>query len=554
MKNLEAIMNTGANSHIKELKDRGISKTKFESFIERFEKGFPFVKIVDAATSKTTEEHAVNGGIRILSEKEQVQALKTAFGLKSRVCKFVPASGAASRMFKDVFAAAEEVGNICQDAGIDNASQNCGNKLSAKTLEIIENLKKNWKNFPFELNIKGAATGEKIIHAMIDEGALNLGAYPKGLMPFHKYTKDGKSFVRTPFEEHLVEGALYARDIKGVVRIIFSVSPEHIGEFKSLFEKVRDRYEEEYRCKYNLMFTLQSSATDIVAVDKDNKPFEKEDGTLLFRPGGHGALLKNLNEIDADYIFLKNIDNVVKESFIKETAKWKKVLLGRAVELHNKCALVILNLVESLNVFAKYSKLGKEDLKVPQLAKNKEIARQEFEKAIRDAINFLNDEFCVTLPETNEQSKLVQMLLTKLNRPIRVCGMVKNEGEPGGGPFIVMDSDGSTSLQILEESQIDKSDYAAVAALRHSTHFNPVDIVCSVKNFAGKKFNLESFTNPDSGLISEKSYKGKPIKTQELPGLWNGAMSNWNTQFIETPLITFNPVKTVFDLLRKEHQ
>ena len=554
MKNLEAIMNTGANSHIKELKDRGISKTKFESFIERFEKGFPFVKIVDAATSKTTEEHAVNGGIRILSEKEQVQALKTAFGLKSRVCKFVPASGAASRMFKDVFAAAEEVGNICQDAGIDNASQNCGNKLSAKTLEIIENLKKNWKNFPFELNIKGAATGEKIIHAMIDEGALNLGAYPKGLMPFHKYTKDGKSFVRTPFEEHLVEGALYARDINGVVRIIFTVSPEHLGEFKSLFEKVCDRYEKDYRCKYNLMFTLQSPATDIVAVDKDNRPFEKDDGTLLFRPGGHGALLKNLNEIDADYIFLKNIDNVVKESFIKETAKWKKVLLGRAVELHDKCSMVILNLVEALNVFGKYSKLGNEDLKVPQVAKNKEIARQEFEKAIRDAINFLNDEFCVTLPETNEQSKLVQMLLTKLNRPIRVCGMVKNEGEPGGGPFIVMDSDGSTSLQILEESQIDKSDYAAVAALRHSTHFNPVDIVCSVKNFAGKKFNLESFTNPDSGLISEKSYKGKPIKTQELPGLWNGAMSNWNTQFIETPLITFNPVKTVFDLLRKEHQ
>ena len=546
-------MNTDVNSHIKELKDRGISKTRFESSIERFEKGFPFVKIVDAATPKTTEEHSVNGGIKVLSENEQVQALKTAFGLKASVCKFVPASGAASRMFKDVFAAEEEVGN-CQDAEIGNTSQNGDNKLSAKTLETIENLKNNWKKFPFELNIKGAVTGEKIIHAMIDEGALNLGVYPKGLMPFHKYTKNGKSFVRTPFEEHLVEGALYARDINGVARIIFTVSPEHLGEFKSLFEKVCYRYEKDYRCKFSLMFTLQSPATDIVAVDKHNKPFEKEDGTLLFRPGGHGALLKNLNEIEADYIFLKNIDNVVKESFIKETAKWKKVLLGRAVELHNKCGLVILNLVESLNVFAKYSKLGKEDLKGPHVAKNKEIARQEFEKAIRDAINFLNDEFCVTLPEINEQSKLVQILLTKLNRPIRVCGMVKNEGEPGGGPFIVMDSDGSTSLQILEDTQIDKSDSVAITAFKHSTHFNPVDIVCSVKNFAGKKFNLENFTNPDSGLILEKSYKGKPIRTQELPGLWNGAMSNWNTQFIETPLITFNPVKTVFDLLRKEHQ
>jgi len=547
-------MNIDGNSYIKELKNRGISKAQFENSIERFEKGFPFIKIVDAATPKRTEEHSVNGGVKVLSEKEQVQALKTAFGLKSDVCKFTPASGAASRMFKDVFAAGEEVDNICHDSGIDNVSNNCGNMLSAKTLETIESLKKNWKKFPFELDIKGTATGEKIIHAMIDEGALNLGVYPKGLIPFHKYKKKGMSFVRTPFEEHLVEGALYARDIKGVVRIIFSVSPEHLEEFKSLFEKVCDRYEKDYRCKYNLMFTLQSPATDIVAVDMDNKPFKKEDGTLLFRPGGHGALLKNLNEIGADYIFLKNIDNVVKESFIKETAKWKKVLLGRAVELHNKCGLVILNLVESLNVFAKYSKLGKEDLKVPQLAKNKEIARQEFEKAIIDARNFLNDEFCVVLPETNEQSKLVQMLLTKLNRPIRVCGMVKNEGEPGGGPFIVMDSDGCTSLQILEESQIDKSDPKAVAAFTHSTHFNPVDIVCSVKNFAGKKFNLENFTNPDSGLILEKSYKGKPIRTQELPGLWNGAMSNWNTQFIETPLITFNPVKTVFDLLRKEHQ
>lgn len=538
-------MNTDANLHIKELKNRGISKTQFENSIERFKTGFPFIKIADAATPKATEEHPVNGGIMALSEEEQIKALKTAFGLKSSVCKFVPASGAASRMFKDVFEAKEE---------IDNASQNSSNKVSTKTLETMASLKKNWKKFPFEQDIAASESGEKILHVMLDEDQMNLGTYPKGLIPFHKYTNGGKSFVRTPFEEHLVEGALYARDINGVVRIIFTVSPEHLEEFKKLFEKVRDRYENEYRCKYNLMFTLQSPSTDIVAVDKDNKPFEKEDGTLLFRPGGHGALLNNLNDIDADYIFLKNIDNVVKETLIKETEKWKKVLLGRAVELHNKCGLVILNLVESLNVFAKYSKLGKDDLKVPQLAKNKEIARQEFEKAILDARNFLNDEFCVVLPETNEQAKLVQMLLTKLNRPIRVCGMVKNEGEPGGGPFIVMDADGSTSLQILEGPQIDKSDPKAVAALKHSTHFNPVDIVCSVKNFAGNKFNLMDFTDPNSGLISEKSYKGTVIKAQELPGLWNGSMSNWNTQFIETPLITFNPVKTVFDLLRKEHQ
>jgi hypothetical protein len=538
-------MNTDANFHIKELKTRGISTTQFESSIERFKKGFPFVKILEAATPKTTEEHPVNGGIKVITEEEKVRALKNAFGLNATVCKFVPASGAASRMFKDVFAAKEE---------IDRASENGCNKLSVKTLETIDNLKKNWKKFPFELNVKGAATGEKIIHAMIDEDALNLGAYPKGLIPFHKYAKNGTSFVRTPFEEHLVEGALYARDIKGNVRIIFTVSPEHVEKFKELFERVRDSYEKGYSSKYNLMFTLQSAATDIVAVDKDNKPFVKEDGTLLFRPGGHGALLRNLNDVDADYIFVKNIDNVVKETFIKQTEIWKKILLGRAVELHNKCGLVILNLVESLNVFGKYAKLGKEDLKVPQLAKNKEIARQEFEKAIRDARNFLNDEFCVVLPEIEEQSKLVQMLLTKLNRPIRVCGMVKNEGEPGGGPFIVMDADGSTSLQILEGPQIDKSDPKAVAALKHSTHFNPVDIVCSVKNFAGNKFNLMDFTDPNSGLISEKSYKGTVIKAQELPGLWNGSMSNWNTQFIETPLITFNPVKTVFDLLRKEHQ
>ena len=266
-------------------------------------------------------------------------------------------------------------------------------------------------------------------------------------------------------------------------------------------------------------------STDIVAVDVENKPFEKEDSTLLFRPGGHGALLQNLNNIDSDILVIKNIDNVVKESLLPETVKWKQILIGRTIKLQEK-------------VYAYMS----------QLDNSNDVS----DALLAEIIEFLNNEFCIQIPQCAKDEQ-VALVKAKLNRPIRVCGMVKNEGEPGGGPYIINETDGTTSLQILEAAQIDKNNADAVAAMKGATHFNPVDLVCAVKNYKGEKFDLTKYTDPSTGFISEKSYQGKALKAQELPGLWNGAMSNWNTQFVEVPLVTFNPVKTVLDLLRPEH-
>ncbi len=471
-----------------QIEARGISVDTFQAQLENFKTGFPFLTIEAAATPAK--------GIKVLSSEEQAKYISVAEGYKGNVCKFVPASGAATRMFKDLFEAADAL--------------KAGEKLKegSPAAKFVENI----TSFPF-------FDAKAILNLTLFDKAWNYGAMPKGLIQFHKYENEN----RTPFEEHLVEGALYAKDANGDVRMVVTVSVEHQKGFEELYAQVKEKYEKRFGCKYHVTFTNQSPATDIVAVDMENNPFTKDDGSLLFRPGGHGALLTNLNDIDADVLVIKNIDNVVKESLLDETIRWKKILVGKATELQEK-------------VFGYLKQLDEKGADAP----------------LAEIKAFMEEEFCVAVPQMPE-AELVAVLKAKLDRPVRVCGMVKNEGEPGGGPYVIKDEDGTTSLQILEAAQIDKKNPQAVNAMQGATHFNPVDLVCAVKNYKGEKYDLLKHTDPKTGFISEKSFQGRPLKAQELPGLWNGAMSDWNTQFVETPLITFNPVKTVLDLLREQH-
>jgi hypothetical protein len=356
----------------------------------------------------------------------------------------------------------------------------------------------------------GGEPGLKLyLECLLTARGLNYGSLPKGLLQFHSYGNSS----RTPFEEHLVEGALYARDFNGLVRLHFTVSPEHAGGFTNLLDAVKASFEKEYGVTLEVTFSQQKPSTDTIAVGPDNEPFREKDGTLLFRPGGHGALLENLNDLDADLVFIKNIDNVVPDRLKNHTVDWKKVLAG-----------LLLHYQEKIFIYQK------------ELEKYSSSLESGF------------------LAEAAEKEDLVQYLREKFNRPLRVCGMVKNLGEPGGGPFWALNSDGTISLQIAESVQIDMANPVQAKIAKHASHFNPVDLVCGLKNYKGEKYDLMKHRDPMTGFISQKSKDGKELKAQELPGLWNGAMSDWNTIFVEVPVITFNPVKTVNDLLRYEHQ
>ena len=325
--------------------------------------------------------------------------------------------------------------------------------------------------------------------------------------------------------------------------------------FEAALEEVRSAYEERYGVKYDVRFTYQDKSTDTIAVDKDNKPFRKEDGSLLFRPAGHGALIYNLNEVEEELVSIKNIDNVSAERLLPVTSKYKKALIGRALQLRDAIFgyLVELDMVTGEG-------LGQFSIPIPGVLAGlvsmpeDRYATNECQMLCNEIEEFLRDELCIEMPPAKDCKSRALALKAKLNRPIRVCGMVRNQGEPGGGPFIIRAKDGSTSLQILESVQIDKEDPAAVEALKNATHFNPVDLVCCLKNYRGEKFNLPDYVDADAGFISSKSYQGRELKALELPGLWNGSMSDWNTLFVEVPVETFNPVKVVLDLLRPAHQ
>lgn len=495
--------------------------------IENYKKGFPFLKIVASATQER--------GICVINDEEAEKAIERYEAYDGKIVKFVPASGAASRMFKDLFEAQE----VLKEGGAVLAGSH-GYKFF-----------NNLENFPFyDAEKMSGLSNLEILEYILGSGGLNYGASPKGLILFHKY--DSPSEVHTPFEEHMVEGALYAKGKDDKVYIHFTVSPEHMDDFKALLEKVRGKYEERYGCQYEVTFSIQDPSTNIIAVNEDNTPFLKNDGTPLYRPGGHGALLKNLNDIDGDIIVLKNIDNVVRLELKEDSVYWKKVLSGKLLELKGKIFMYLHALDkflygEGMECDSCHSSVGCPASAMP-------LPKYDSLDALCDEImEYLDSTLCVKIPSV-PKSILPQYLHDKLNRPIRVCGMVKNEGEPGGGPFIVYDNDMSTSLQILEKGQLNPYDPGTNLLLSDSTHFNPVDIVCSTTNYLGEKFDLQKFVDPETGLISSKSYEGRNLKAQELPGLWNGSMSNWNTLFVQTPLSTFNPVKTVLDLLRPEHR
>jgi len=505
---------------ISQISARGSNLEQVEKQILNFENGFPFLKLIEPATNYH--------GIIKLSESE-ILKFKNIFeekiteGLKP--IKFVPASGAASRMFKSLFSALSDFQDGKTVGNID------GNDEALKFLNQIN-------QFAFYNDLKAVASKEgdlidsissvQLLELLLLENGLNYGNLPKGLLKFHKYAEE----IRTPLEEHLIEGALYSKDKENTVNIHFTVSPEHQLLFEKHVAEIIPKYEQLFQVKYFINFSQQKPSTDTIAVSLDNEPFRNGDDSLLFRPAGHGALLVNLNELEADLIFIKNIDNVVTDQHRETTIEYKKALAG-----------VLLNIQEQVFFYQKTLK---------------EHHPSTLESAFyAEASNFLENVLNIKPTQSqyySEKEELYYYFSKKFNRPLRVCGMVKNQGDPGGGPFFAMNNDGSISLHIVESSQIDNRNTEQAALVKAVTHFNPVDLVCSVRNHQGEKYNLLDFTDPTTGFISVKSKDGKDLKAQELPGLWNGSMADWNTIFVEVPVETFNPVKTVTDLLRKEHQ
>lgn len=494
---------------------KGISEEQVMGQLKNFEEGFPYLEL-DAAAS-------AGNGIMVADEpmtRNYIEAWEDYRQGNRTITKFVPASGAASRMFKDMFA-------------FLNAEY--GTPQTAFERKFFDEIEK----FAFFEDLDAACVKNEgrgvrtliadgcykaVVANLLESKGLNYGALPKGLLKFHRYGSE----ARTPLEEHLAEGALYASSADARVNLHFTVSPEHRELFEKLASRASAGMARKYSLMYNISFSEQKPSTDTVAADMDNRPFRNDDGSILFRPGGHGALIANLNEIDSDIVFIKNIDNVVPDRLKGDTVTYKKVIAGVLVSLQNQ-------------VFAYLRML---DAGTYTDAKLDEIEA------------FLEKTFCCRKEGVGQLPvrERVAYLRRKLNRPMRVCGMVKNVGEPGGGPFIARNSDGSYSLQILESSQIDMADPDKKRMFSEGTHFNPVDLVCAVKDYNGQKFDLRKYVDPATGFISSKSKNGRELKALELPGLWNGAMSDWNTLFVEVPLSTFNPVKTVNDLLREQHQ
>jgi len=499
---------------LQQLAQKGISEAQIERQLGEFKTGFPFLRLEAAA--------AIGKGIVAPTADEgkaYIEAWQQYKAEGRKVVKFVPASGAASRMFKDMFAFVdadydvpttdfekkyfENIEKFAFYGELDKACQkNCGKGIK---------------------ELMGAGEYKAVAAQMLKAEGLNYGQLPKGLLLFHNYPEG----PRTPMEEHLVEGALYAAS-NGEAHVHFTVSHEHMELFKQKVAQKADQYAQKYGIKYDITFSEQKPSTDTIAANPDGTPFRNPDGSLLFRPGGHGALIENLNEIEADVIFVKNIDNVVPDRLKQDTVEWKQIIAGVLVSLQKK-AFEYLRLLDT----GRYT-----------------------HEQVEEIIRFVQQDLCCRKADIKEleDADLVIYLRKKLNRPMRVCGVVKNVGEPGGGPFLTYNQDGTVSLQILESSQIDKSNKAYMEMFTKGTHFNPVDLVCAVKDYQGKPFDLPKYVDPTTGFISQKSKNGKELQALELPGLWNGAMSDWSTVFVEVPLSTFNPVKTVNDLLRDQHQ
>ncbi len=512
-------MNELAQLNEKDLDDiekRGISQDEILRQIRILKKGAPFARLVRPCT--------VGDGIRRIPEEEHERLFKMfeEASLNGRTMKFVPASGAATRMFKLLYSIYNNYDNI---------------KPDTEEAKALDRLKRELGKFPFydELRQKIQSKGiniddliskgdfKTIIDFILNEKGLNFGSLPKGLIPFHRY----KDEVRTPFEEHMIEGTYYLRDRKGLVRIHFTVSPEHEERIKEHIISALDRFRID-NTDFEIGISLQSPSTDTIALDSEQRLFRLDDGSLLFRPGGHGALLGNLNSIDGDIVFLKNIDNVVPDRLKQEITYHEKLIGGYLIAIQEK----IFNEIDRLS-------------------------HSNSPSDIKKGMEFVQDELLIIPPKqmldaSNDEKHT--FLINKLKRPIRVCAMVKNEGEPGGGPFWVKGNDGGISMQIVESAQVNMSSPEQKSIWESSTHFNPVDMVCAIRDREGNKFDLMKYRDNDAVFISVKSKEGRELKALEHPGLWNGSMADWTTLFVEVPSITFNPVKTVFDLLRPAHQ
>jgi hypothetical protein len=493
---------------------KGISAEGIDIQLANFSRGFPYLPIVASAS--------VEKGILSIPTEDQseyIKAWEKYLAQDKEVVKFVPASGAASRMFKDLFAFAAKGDPRPSTAFEQTFFENIQNFAFYPDLDRF--CRKNEGRSVEELISDGQLN--LVIKNLLSDKGLNYGNLPKGLILFHAASEG----ARTAMEEHWVEGALYACGRSKIVHLHFTVSPAHRSLFEALIREKTGRYAQTFGVNFRIALSEQKPSTDTLAVDSDNRPL-RENGRLVFRPGGHGALIQNLNEIAADVVFIKNIDNVVPDAFKPNTVYNKQLIAGVLVSYQQRI-FDYLNLIDS----GKYT-----------------------HEELISILYFLQNQLCIKNPETKhlEDGDLVLYIKSKLNRPLRVCGMVRNAGEPGGGPFLAVNSDGTISPQVVESSQIDLLDPEKLTLFEQSTHFNPVDLVCALKNYKGEKFHLPDYVDNNAGFISLKSKNGKDLKALELPGLWNGAMSDWNTVFVEVPISTFNPVKTVNDLLRPEHQ
>ena len=498
------------------LKEKGITPEKVQQQLDRFVTGFPYLVLESSAR--------VGNGILLLDHIAEEVAMgrwHQYLADGGSVTKFVPASGAASRMFKALFSFVEG------DTDIPKPQSDVERLLNdIHRLPFFEELDATTKRLYSKGVDQLMADGRNrdVVSAIILHDGMNYGNLPKGLLTFHRYA-DGST--RTPLEEQLMEGAQTATSAHGDVNLHFTVSGSHKDLFLDKIKNVLPAIENKTGVKFNISLSEQLPSTDTVAANADNTPF-REGGNLVFRPGGHGALIQNLNAIDSTVVFVKNIDNVVPDSFRDATVRYKKVIAGVLIQNHDLVARYV------------------------DMLRNKQYTSAD----LNDMVSYLREVFCVkdVRFDSLKGEELADLLLSMLNRPMRVCGMVRNEGEPGGGPYIARNPDGSFSPQILESTQIDMDNPEYKAMVSQATHFNPVDLVCYIRDIDGKKFDLPAHVDPATGFISSKSLHGRELKALELPGLWNGAMSDWLTIFVEVPIATFNPVKTVNDLLRPVHQ
>jgi len=507
----------------KQLEAKGITVQQLEQQLERYSTGFPVIHLVRAAIK--------GDGITVLTEQRQQDcvALYERSVESLDIIKFVPASGAATRMFKFLHEFLRDFDPVGDSL---NSYINKANAQELFTFFIA------LEKFPFYDEITNALKEKYVdwyaradrdkkilfVQEMLLESGFNYATMPKGLVPFHKY----KDHTATAFEEHLFEASIYAQR-NAVAKLHFTIAPDSKKDFTKEFERIVDVVQQKTGVCFEIAFSHQQESTDTIAVDGSNNPVVLATGCLYFRPAGHGALLNNLNALDTQVVFIKNIDNVTVSSMEQEVSFYKKMLGGYLLEVQQR-------IFEYLRLLKK-GVVGA-------------AVQQEIEL-------FLKETVCCILPAGYAKYALSnqhEFLIDRLHRPLRICGMVKNEGEPGGGPFWITNQQGETSIEIIESAQVNTGNAHQVQIFKGGTHFNPVDLVCGLKDYEGNKFDLATFSDKETGFITQKSFMGKPIKALELPGLWNGGMAHWNTVFVEVPLLTFNPVKTVNDLLKPAHQ